>query len=59
LEDASEAANEYCDTAYMLHDYCGVGDQSPELVGLETWISLEMVEECVFISVVVRVFIVE
>lgn len=40
LKDAYKAGNEYYDGTDMLNDDSRVGDQRPELVGLEAWIAL-------------------
>ena len=40
LEDAYEADNEDDDRADMLHDDGGIGDERPEVVGLNPWVAL-------------------
>lgn len=56
MEDANEADDEDYDGADVLDYDCGVGDKRPEVVGLETGISLEMFEEGFLIGIIIRVF---
>lgn len=53
LEYAYEAAYEDDDRADMLHDDRAIGNKWPELVWPQTLVDLEMVQECLLISVVV------
>ena len=38
----------------MLHDDGRVGHERPELIGLETGVALEVVEECLLVGIIVR-----
>ena len=55
LVDGDEAADEDEHGADVLDDDGGVGDERPELVGLEARVALEVVEEGGFVGVVVGV----
>lgn len=41
----------------MLNNDCGICNQGPEFVRLETWVALQVVEEGLFIGVVVRIWL--
>jgi len=56
LEDADEADDEDDDGADVLDDDGGVGDQGPEVVGLEARVALEVLEEGGLVGVVVGVY---
>jgi hypothetical protein len=57
LEDADKADDEDYDGADVLDYDCRVGDKRPEVVGLETGISLEVFEEGFLIGIIIRVFV--
>lgn len=55
LKNTDEAHYKYDDRTHVLDNDSGVCDQWPEVVGLESGIALEMLEECILISVIVRI----
>lgn len=40
----------------MLDDDCGVCNEWPEFIGLEARIALEVVQECFFVGVIIRIY---
>ena len=55
LEDGDEADDEDDDGAHLLDDDGGVGDEGPEVVGLEARVALELFEKGGLVSVVVGI----
>lgn len=56
MEDTDEADDEYYDRTDMLHYDCRVGDEGPEIVGLEARIALEMLEKGFLIGVIIGIY---
>lgn len=56
MEYEHEADNEYDDGAHVLDDDSRVGYEWPEIVGLESRISLKMFEEGLLICVIVGIY---
>jgi hypothetical protein len=54
LDDGDEATAKYDHGGKMLHDDCAIRHQRPELVGLKSRVTLQVIEKCGFIRVVVR-----
>lgn len=56
LEYADEAHDEDYDRADLLNDDRRISDQRPEIVRLQSRISLEMLKECLLVGIVVRIY---
>jgi hypothetical protein len=55
LVDPGIGTYEDCDRADMLYNDCRICDKWPKVVGAKAWITLEMIEEGFWISVVVGI----